>query len=249
MQNTRAKSFRFRDDIRSAVYAGREAGFQQNLAKRLWTDGMCSSIGKGGGVRPSVDVVGMFREKNNRKAQQESAIERMYVNTEVPLIDLTAAMRKVAKDASIKALAQLLSRTATDEVAKAYWRDYFGEYGVQMTRDVREMRKSSGVKVGVLLKHKEWLERNYGRKAAAVVAINEAIGAVKLSGKIQDTIEYVIDELGEDAPLETIAQFVNDLTTISVAVKNQVIQFFRQRANNTGYTYSRVCSAGSTRRR
>lgn len=249
MQNTKAKSFRFRNDVRSAVHAGREAGFQQDLAKRLWTDGMSSSIGKGGGVRPSMDVIGMFREKNNRKAQQESAIERTYVNIEVPLIDLTAAMRKVAKDASIKVLAQLLSRAAVDEVAKAYWRDYFGEYGVQMTRDVREMRKSSGVKVGALLKQKEWLERNYGRKAAAVVAIDEAIGAVKLSGKIQDTIDYVVDELGDDASLETVAQFVNDLTAISVAVKNQVIQFFRQKADDTGYTYSRVCSAGSTRRR
>lgn len=221
------KAYRFQNDVRREGRVIREETFESRLAKNLSTEGIQSSIGKGGRVRPTIDVMKTFAMYTIKKRGVNDEVESAYHETYIPIGDLVLALGRVNADRSVNAFIQVMEKIAVDDVAKKYWRDYYGEYGVALTQEFSEMLKNSGVKVGSLVKWREWFERTYGIKSAAVKVIDITIGAHKMAGKIQDTINYVIQELGVNASIDQITRFVNDLASINKAVRNQVIDYFQ----------------------
>ncbi len=135
--------------------------FQDNLAKKLYSNGVKLNIGKGGKVRPNIDVIKTF-------SQKEKDVSTIYDKISIDTGQIIKEIEKIPFDRSSRVLTHVFSKLAVDEVAKAYWRDYFGEYGKELTREISK----SAMKVSDLIEWREWFERSYGIKSAAVKIID-----------------------------------------------------------------------------
>jgi len=84
------------------------------------------------------------------------------MNVEVPVVSIVNAARKYRGDRTVEVLSHMLVRNAVDETTKNYFEKYLGEYGRQLTRDLKEMLKERTLKVSSLMEIREKMASSFG---------------------------------------------------------------------------------------